>query len=153
MRRIRPSLRLPGTLAALSLLALSARADAIEPKSAVDGTEASEPEAVVEEVVEPGPETPQQLESAAEGEVEAEVAERDSAAIADEPKGPSVVSKIFDCAILRPFGLAGTVLGGVFFVPVAVLTSPNGADGIQTAWNFFVMSQVKNTFTRPLGDF
>jgi hypothetical protein len=67
--------------------------------------------------------------------------------------GPSVGSKIFDCAVLRPFGFVTTIIGGAFFVPAAVLASASGAEGIQTAWEHFVLTPVDNTFKRQLGDF
>jgi hypothetical protein len=102
-----------------------------------------EPEPYVEEeVVEPEPEP----------EVEAEKeAETETAAATDN--GPSVGSKIFDCAVLRPFGFATILVGGALFVPAAVLAAPSGADNIRTAWEHFVAAPVENTFERPLGDF
>jgi hypothetical protein len=67
--------------------------------------------------------------------------------------GPSIGSTIFDCAVLRPFGFVATIIGGAFFVPAAALASPSGAEGIRVAWEHFVVAQVENTFTRPLGEF
>ena len=102
-----------------------------------------EPEPYVEEDLEPEPEV--------EAEVEEETETETAAAAASN--GPSVGSKIFDCAVLRPFGFVATIIGGVFFVPAAALASPSGADGIQAAWEHFVVANVENTFTRPLGEF
>ena len=83
--------------------------------------------------------------------------------------GPSVGSKIFDCAVLRPLGFAATIVAGAFFVPAATLASgvilvpptvlfeqsdrARAAEGIQAAWEHFVAGQVEFTFTRPLGEF
>jgi hypothetical protein len=119
-----------GGVAALLLLALPVQADDIEP------------EPYVEEDLEPEPEV--------EAEVEEET-ETETAAAASN--GPSVGSKIFDCAVLRPFGFVAIIIGGAFFVPAAALASPSGADGIQAAWEHFVVANVENTFTRPLGEF
>jgi hypothetical protein len=134
MCRIHPSQRWFGAVAALLLLALPAQADDIEPEPYVEEA-ASEPES------EPEPE--------GEAEKEAET----KTAVTATSKGPGIGSKIFDCAILRPFGLVTTVVGGVFFVPAAVLASPSGADNIRTAWEYFVLTPVENTFQRPLGEF
>jgi len=130
-RRIRRSLPWFGAVAALLLLALPVRADDIEP------------EPYVEEDLEPEPEP----------EVEAEKEAETKTAAATASDGPSVGSKIFDCAVLRPFGFAATIIGGAFFVPVAALAAPSGAEGIQTAWEHFVVAPAENTFTRPLGEF
>jgi len=99
-----------------------------------------EPEPYVEEDLEPEP------------EVEAEVEEETETAAAAS-NGPSVGSKIYDCVILRPMGLAATVLGAAIFVPVGILASPSGAENIEAAWKIFVVAQVQYTFTRPLGEF
>jgi len=128
-RHTRPSQRWFGLAAALLLVALPVQADDIEP------------EPYVEEAVEPEPEP----------EVEAGYRVKNTTAAAH--KEPSVGSKIYDCAVLRPFGFAATLLGAVFFVPVAVLASASGVEGVEAAWEIFVAAQVRNTFTRPLGDF
>ena len=133
IRRIQRSLRWFGAVAALLLLPLPVQADDIEPEPYVEGAE-----------VEPEPEP--------EPEVEVEkAAVTETAAAASS--GPSVGSKIFDCAVLRPFGFVTTIVGGAFFVPAAVLASASGAEGIQAAWEHFVITPVENTFKRPLGDF
>ena len=132
IRRIRRSLRWFGAVAAVLLLALPVQADDIEPEPYVE-----------EAVVEPEPEP--------EPEVEAEKEAKTETAAASN--GPGIGSKIFDCVILRPFGLVTTIIGGAFFVPAAALASPSGADNIQTAWEHFVLTPVENTFQRPLGEF
>jgi hypothetical protein len=132
IRRIRRSLRWFGAVAAVLLLALPVQADDIEPEPYVE-----------EAVVEPEPES--------ELEVEAEKEAKTETAAASD--GPGIGSKIFDCVILRPFGLVTTIIGGAFFVPAAALASPSGADNIQTAWEHFVLTPVENTFQRPLGEF
>jgi hypothetical protein len=121
-----------GLVAAVLLLALPVQADDIEPEPYVE-----------EEAVEPEPQP--------EPEAVAEKAAETKTAAASN--GPGVGSKIFDCAVLRPFGFATTVVGGGFFVLAAVLAAPSGVDNIQTAWEHFVVTPVENTFKRPLGDF
>ena len=129
IRRIRPSLRWFAVVAALLLVALPVQADDIEP----------EPD--VEEELEPEPEP----------EVATEY--RAKPAIAADSNEPSIGSMIYDCAVLRPFGLAATILGAAAFVPVAVLASASGAENVEAAWEIFVVAQFENAFTRPLGDF
>ncbi len=128
IRRIRPSLLWFGALAALLLIALPVQADDIEPEPYVEEEE-PEPEPEVEDYVE---ETPQ------------------TTAVREEP---SIGAKIFDCLVLRPVGFAGTVAGGIFFVPAAALASPGGMANIEVAWDVFMASQVEYTFNRPLGSF
>jgi hypothetical protein len=130
-RRIHRSGPWFGAVAALLLLALPVQADDIEP------------EPYVEEEPEPQPEPEPVVE--AEKEAETQTAAASS--------GPSIGSKIFDCVVLRPFGLAATIVGGVFFVPAAALAAPSGAENLQAAWDHFVAAPVENTFKRPLGDF
>jgi hypothetical protein len=144
-RRTRRSRPWFGAVSAILLLALPVQADDIEPEPYVEEEAVeSEPEPYVEEeAVEP--------ESEPEPEVVTDkTAETETAAAGT---GPSVGSKIFDCAVLRPFGFVATIVGGAFFVPAAVLASASGAEGIQVAWEHFVITPVENTFKRPLGDF
>ncbi len=131
IRQIRPSLRWFGIVAALLLVALPVQADDIEPEPYVD------------EEVEPEPEP----------EVEAGVGYQAKTATPAISNEPSIGSKIYDCVILRPMGLAATVLGAAIFVPVGILASPSGAENIEAAWEIFVVAQLKYTFTRPLGNF
>jgi hypothetical protein len=133
IHRTRPSMRWFGIVAALLLVGLPVQADDIEPEPYVEEEVKPEPEPEPEPVVESG--YPENTETAATS------------------SAPSPGSKLFDATILRPFGIAATLLGAVFFVPVAVLASPSGPDNIATAWEVFVTSQVDYTFTRRLGDF
>jgi hypothetical protein len=129
IRRIRPSLRWFAVVAALLFVALPVQADDIEP------------EPYVEEELEPEPEP------------EVATDYRAKTAIAAASNEPSIGSKIYDCAVLRPFGFAATILGAAFFVPAAVLASASGVENVEAAWEIFVVAQFKNTFTRPLGEF
>ncbi len=132
IRRIRRSLPWFGAVAALLVFPLPVQADDIEPEPYVE-----------EEVAEPEPEPA----------VEAKEEARTEAAPAAASYGPSVGAKIFDCAVLRQFGFAMTLIGGAFFVPVAALAAPSGAESIQTAWEQFVVAPAEYTFTRPIGEF
>ena len=117
-----------GAVAAALLLALPALADDIEPEPYVE-----------EEAVEPEPEPV----------VEAEVEEEVESNVAKQPDRD--LDQLFDLVILRPFGLVTTVVGGVFFIPAALLASPSGAEGIREAWDVFVVPSYESTFKRPLG--
>jgi hypothetical protein len=132
IRHIRRSRPWFGAVAAVLLLALPVQADDIEPEPYVE-----------EEAVEPEPQP--EPEAVAEKAAETKTAAASS--------GPGVGSKIFDCVVLRPFGFVATIVGGAFFVPAAVLASASGAEGIQAAWEHFVITPVEDTFQRPLGDF
>ncbi len=129
IRQIRPSLRWFAVAATLLLIAVPAQADDIDPES------------YVEEAVEPEPEP----------EVATEYRARTTFAGGSNER--SIGSKIYDCAVLRPFGLAATILGAAAFVPIAVLASASGVENVEAAWEIFVVAQFENTFTRPLGDF
>jgi hypothetical protein len=121
-----------GAVAAALLLALPALADEIEPEPSVE-EDAAEPEA--------------------EPAVNAEVAEKGEAAVA-KPRGrdfDQLFDQLFDLLILRPVGLVTTIVGGVFFVPAALLVAPTGAERVQDAWAHFVAPSVERTFKPPLG--
>ncbi len=122
-----PSLWWFGAVAALLLLPLSVQADGIEP------------EPYVEAEVEPEPE----IEASVENEAE-------SVATSD---APNFGSKLFDCTVLRPLGFATALVGGAFFLPAALLTSPGGMESVEHAYEIFVASPVEHTFKRPLGEF
>ena len=66
---------------------------------------------------------------------------------------PNFGSKLFDCMVLRPLGFATVLIGGAFFLPAALLTSPGGMDSVEYAYEIFVTSPVEDTFKRPLGEF
>ena len=122
-----PSLWWFGAVAALLLLPLSVQADGIEP------------EPYVEAEVEPEPE----VEASVENEAE-------SVATSD---APNFGSMLFDCTVLRPLGFATALVGGAFFLPAALLTSPGGMESVEDAYEVFVASPVEHTFKRPLGEF
>jgi hypothetical protein len=58
-----------------------------------------------------------------------------------------------DVLIVRPLGAIAVVVGAAFFLPVALVTSPNGKDAIGHAWETFVVVPSDSTFNRPLGEF
>ena len=61
--------------------------------------------------------------------------------------------KAFDVVILRPLGLAATVVGVALFPAAAVLAAPGGRDSVEEAWELFVLVPAKNVYSRPLGQF
>jgi len=117
-----------GLVAVALLLALPAPADQIEPEPYPE-----------EEVVEPE----------AEPVVEAEVAEKEESKVAEQPNRS--FDQILDLLVMRPAGLVTTVVGGVFFVPAALMASLSGPEGVQAAWEHFVVPSVERTFMTPLG--
>ena len=66
---------------------------------------------------------------------------------------PEPVAIVFDIFVLRPLGMAATIIGVALFVPVAIMTAPAGEEVIESAQELFVFQPAKNTFQRPLGDF
>jgi hypothetical protein len=118
-----------GAVAVALLLALPALADEIEPEPYVE-----------EEAVEPEPEPV--VEAEVEEEVEFEVAKQRDRNF----------DQLFDLIILRPFNLGATIVGGVFFLPAALMASLSGAEGVQAAWEHFVAPSVERTFMTPLGE-
>jgi hypothetical protein len=69
------------------------------------------------------------------------------------PPPPNPIVAGVDLVILRPLGLLAMATGAVLFVPAALLTAPNGLDGVDAALEFFVIEPAKSVFQRPLGDF
>ena len=72
-----------------------------------------------------------------------------------QPRNPIVAGLGigFDVVILRPLGLVAVAVGAAAFVPAALLTAPNGRDGIQSALEILVTERAKSVFQRRLGDF
>jgi hypothetical protein len=70
-----------------------------------------------------------------------------------EPPSPNLIAAGFDVVILRPLGLVAAAVGAGLFVPVALVTAPNGLDSLQSALTIFVTEPAKSVFLRPLGDF
>lgn len=118
-----------GAVAAALLLPLPALADEIEPEPAVE-------EAAAAPEVEPA--------------VDADAEEKAEVAVA-KPRGRDF-DQLFDLFIMRPVGLVTTIVGGVFFLPTALLVAPTGAEGVQIAWEHFVAPSVERTFQTPLGE-
>jgi hypothetical protein len=69
------------------------------------------------------------------------------------PPSPNPIAAGFDVVILRPLGLVAAAVGAALFVPVALVTAPNGLDSLQSALTVFVTEPAKSVFQRPLGDF
>lgn len=63
------------------------------------------------------------------------------------------LAKAFDCVVLRPVGLAATLVGIGLFAPAALVSAPGGRDAIEEAWETFVLVPGRSVFKRPLGSF
>lgn len=93
------------------------------------------------------------LGRAAEGDAETAVPDP----VAVEPRWYESVlrtgDQIVDLLVIRP--LAGVTLaaGAVLFIPAAVLSSPNGMEGIRDAYERFVGEPAEYFGSRPLGEF
>jgi hypothetical protein len=87
----------------------------------------------------------------ATGYAEAEGGSTSSGGFADSAANVAAIG--FDAVILRPIGFAVVLVGGVLFVPAALITAPNGWDSIVEAKEIFIDAPVERTFQRPLGDF
>jgi len=70
-----------------------------------------------------------------------------------ETRSPNTGLVVFDVMVLRPLGLVALAVGAGAFVPAALLTAPNGREGIETALGIFVTGPANHLLHRPLGDF
>ena len=59
---------------------------------------------------------------------------------------------VFDVLVLRPLGFVASLIGAGLFVPVALVTLPNGVDSVQEALDQMVITPGKHVYTRPLGE-
>ncbi len=57
-----------------------------------------------------------------------------------------------DVLVLRPVGALTCLVGGAFFVPVYVISYPNGKAGREQARERFITIPWETTFERDLGD-
>ena len=78
-----------------------------------------------------------------------------SLASADEQGwGPMRVFNVtFDVLIARPAAVGTLLVGAILFPPAAVLSSPNGRDTIEEAYERFITGPGENVWGRPLGEF
>ena len=65
----------------------------------------------------------------------------------------SIGAAIFDVAVLRPFGFAALVVGSAAFLPIALITWPNGVDSVIEAREILIDRPAQSVFQRELGDF
>ncbi len=63
---------------------------------------------------------------------------------------PSTVVKVADAAIVRPLGLASTVIGAVLFTVSLPVSAP--LKKTKSTADLLVVKPAQATFTRPLGD-
>ena len=65
----------------------------------------------------------------------------------DQPAG----SAAFDALILRPFGLAATVVGVALAIPATALTALGRPQDIPSVWEVLVGRPARYTFVDPVG--
>jgi hypothetical protein len=58
-----------------------------------------------------------------------------------------------DLVVIRPLAAVTLVVGAVLFVPAAIMTAPNGRDGVKDAYDRFVREPGEYVYSRPLGEF
>ena len=121
-------------LAALLGMALPARADEPAPPP--------EAHAQTEAPAQPEAQTPAEPQAPPPAQSSLQPAEENWQTLGD---------KVFDAAVLRPFGAATSLAGvGVFALAVPFAWY---SEGIGQLWDILVMEPVDYTFERPLGDF
>ena len=59
----------------------------------------------------------------------------------------------FDALIVRPVGFSAVLVGAAYFIPAAILSAPNGMDGIKEARAIFITVPFESVFKRSLGSF
>jgi hypothetical protein len=64
-----------------------------------------------------------------------------------------VADETFDVLCLRTSGFVTTLIGAAAFVPAVMMTAPGGLEPIREAFDHFVLTPGRYTFTRPLGEF
>jgi hypothetical protein len=69
----------------------------------------------------------------------------------DEPL--RIFDQTIDLIVIRPLAAVTLVAGAAIFVPAAVLTAPNGMEGITDAYERFVNEPAQYFYSRPLGEF
>jgi hypothetical protein len=68
----------------------------------------------------------------------------------DSPPGIAVVVDLY---LLRPAGLLRLVAGAAAFVPIALITAPNGKESVRSALEIFVTEPLEYVFVRKPGEF
>jgi hypothetical protein len=58
-----------------------------------------------------------------------------------------------DLVVIRPLAAVTFLAGMVLFVPAAIMTAPNGRDGVKDAYDRFVREPGEYVYSRPLGEF
>jgi hypothetical protein len=59
----------------------------------------------------------------------------------------------FDLIVVRPLSAVTLGTGAALFVGTAILTAPNGIDGISDAYDRFIREPGEYFWSRPLGEF
>jgi len=70
-----------------------------------------------------------------------------------EPTGTNHAAAVFDVLVVRPLALIVVPIGVAGFIPIALMTAPNGMESVQTALELFVTGPANYVFQRPLGEF
>ena len=105
---------------------------------------------------EPQTETQTEPETQAEPQTQSETQTQEPLEAASQESlgapAPSTTAKVLDALILRPLGLVVVPVGAAAFIPVALLTAPNGMESVKSALELFVTGPANYVFQRPLGE-
>ena len=68
-------------------------------------------------------------------------------------RAQEVTAKAVDLTLIRPMASIRVLVGGVLFVPSALLASPSGKEGIEGAMDVLVTAPWEYAFDREMGQF
>ena len=69
----------------------------------------------------------------------------------DTVSGDKATDMVVDVVVMRPLGLAATIIGTVLTVVALPFTIPSGS--VETSVHELIVKPAEYTFKRPLGDF
>lgn len=81
----------------------------------------------------------------------ATLATSSAAGQADSGTGDRATDMVLDVVVMRPLGLAATLIGSVLTVVALPFTIPSGS--VESSAHELIVKPAEYTFTRPLGDF
>jgi hypothetical protein len=71
----------------------------------------------------------------------------------DGSRAQDVTAKAVDLTLIRPVASIRVLVGGLLFVPAALIASPMGKEGIDGAMDVLVTAPAEYAFDREIGQF
>lgn len=71
----------------------------------------------------------------------------------EDSRTQDVTAKTLDLLIVRPLATVRVILGGLLFIPTAILSLPMGREGFSGAHEVFIELPTEYAFDRKLGEF